>query len=131
MNISQFGGDSTLSNLEFKDGEVSFLFEDYDTDKKFRVSIKTNSFYSEASEEEGSVHLRLELISEILDVDGNSGIYIMPSEFNKQMVVNKKHYNLALGLRSKEYPFMFLASGSCKLLVCAVKNEKEISINEV
>ena len=59
MNIEQLSGDSTVRQLQWIDGRVSFLFEDGETDELYRIELVTKLLYSEATEETGSVHVIL------------------------------------------------------------------------
>lgn len=131
MKLSELSGDSSMRGLHWKSGSVSFIFEDYDTEKTFKIEIEAQRFYSEKDEEEGSVHLRLEKAIEFLPIEKRSKIYIMPDDFGKQMELNRRGFQVMLGLDSRDYPFILTAQGYKKLLVCPVKKEEDVKIQQV
>lgn len=131
MLISQLSGDSTVTYLKYANGVVDFNFEDGESDIEYKISIRTQRFVSETSQADGAAHIRIVNLSDVLPVDKKSKIYIMPSGFGEQMKINRNFYNLALGLKSTEYPFMLVVEGNSKILVCPIKGENEVEINEV
>lgn len=131
MLPSQLNGDSTVTCLKYEDGVVYFDFEDGETGKDYKISVNTQRFASEASEVYGAAHIRVIDLIDVLPVDEKSKIYIMPCEFGEQMKINKNFYNLALGLKSTEFPFMLVVQGNNKILVCPIKSENEVKIDEV
>ena len=131
MKISELSGDSSVRKVKWQNGAISFLYEDYEMDKTFRIGIETKRFYSEKDEEEGTVHLELNNVDSLLPVEEKSNIYIMPAEFNRQMEINRKGYHVMLGLNRKEYPYALTVIGNQRMIVCPVKHEGMIEIEEV
>ena len=123
-------GDSTVEKFSFDGQEVVFLYEDNETEKTFRVKVETPMVYSEISGGRDCVHLRLEDSTDKLVIDENSGLFILPGEFSKQMAsINKGHHVLA-GLKAAEYKKILILQGYGRILVCPIKDEKSISIEE-
>ncbi len=131
MRIEELSGDSSITGLKYEEGKVSFLYEDYESEKQYEICIETKSFKSECAGETGTVHLELIKLSDFVPVDLKSKVYVMPAEFGAQMKINRKGFNIALGLKMDEYPIMFVVQGNQRILVCPIRSEKEININEV
>lgn len=131
MKLSELSGDSSVREIQWKGGSVSFIFEDNESDKTFLIEIETQRLFSEKTEEMGSVHLILESAETYLPIEQKSKIYIMPAGFNKQMELNRIGLHVMIGLNSLDFPYILRAVGYKQLLVCPVKNEESIKMREV
>ena len=123
-------GDSTVENFTFDGQEAVFLYEDEQSEKTFRVKVETPIVYSEIPGGRDCVHLRLEDSIDKLAIDENSGRYILPGEFSKQMAIIKKGHHVLAGLKATEYTKILILQGYGRILVCPFKDEKSISIEE-
>ena len=122
-------GDSTVKSFSY-DGEiVEFIYEDYDSEKNYKIRITTPSIFSEVKGGQSCVHVRMEDSLGKLDIDEKSGRFYLPSTFPQQMALIKKGYHVLAGLKATEYKKVFLLIGYSKILLCPIKDETCVSIN--
>lgn len=121
-------GDSTVNAFSFNGRQVSFLYEDFDSDECYRVVIDTPMIYSEIAGGKNCVHMRLEGSDGKLSVDPKSKLFVLPGEFSKQMAVIKRGFHILAGLNSERYKMIFILQGNGKILVCPVEGEESVSI---
>lgn len=121
-------GDSTVKSFSFDGTKVQFDFEDYETEKTYKVVVETHIVYSESSGENGCVHIRIEDSLDKLPIDSASGVFILPGEFKKQMAIINKGYHVLLGLNSKIYKNVFILQGYSKIIVCPIKGQDNVQV---
>jgi len=123
-------GDSTVKSYSFNGETVEFLYDDYDTDEEYRVKVETPQIFTQATGGEGIVHMRIEEISDKLEVEPKSGRYMMPSLFSKQMAIFKQGYHIFGSMKASEYPKAFILSKGTKILVCPIKSTDSVIIKK-
>ena len=128
MRVDQLTGDSSASNLRYESGVASLIYEDYESEQRFRVRIATDCLYSEAPAETDSVHVRLIPLAEALSVDPASGRYTLPNDFGKQMATVRQGIHLALGRRSTEYPYFLQVRGYSIVLACPIRTVEAVEV---
>lgn len=131
MKASQLTGDSTVRDVRFVNSTASLLYEDYESDRTYRLSVDTCNVYSEASHESDSVHIEFRDLRAILLVDPASGRYMLPAEFGKQMAVHRKLGHLAVGLKASSFPLMLVVRGYKVLLATPINSEDHVTLTEV
>ncbi|MBD3647872.1 MAG: hypothetical protein HUJ31_10570 [Pseudomonadales bacterium] len=124
-------GDSTVESFSFDGEKAVFDFDDYDSDKKYKVVVKTPIIFTESTGDRGCVHMRIEAPISRLEIDEASGIYILPPGFPHQMSVIKKGFHVFVGLKAAVYKKAFLLVGSSKIILCPIKSESCVSISPV
>ncbi|MEM7336076.1 MAG: hypothetical protein AAF490_28610 [Chloroflexota bacterium] len=119
-------GDSTVRSFSFDGKKVVFVFEDNETDQHYQFEIQTPLIFSETPNGIDCVHIRLEDSTGFLDIDSQSGRFILPPSFSKQMQKTKKGLHILVGLKAKEYPMLFSLVSYDYLLRCPIKSEEDI-----
>jgi hypothetical protein len=128
FSLSNISGDSTVEQLIYRNGVAELLVIDYETEKRLCLRIPTRIFYSEASSEYGTAHIRVFSLAECLPIQQPSGRYIAPETFAQQMQASRDHLHLAYGLRASDFPWFFYIGGSNTILACPIPSESHISI---
>lgn len=128
MRVDELTGDSTVSDMQFSDGIASLLYEDSDSGLRFRVCVPTNSLFSEASTETGSVHVRLVSLADLLPIDPISGRYSIPNNFGVLMTAIREAGHLALGRRATDYPTLLQVRGYRILLACPIRSAEDVTV---
>lgn len=123
-------GDSTVRFFSFNGKKLEFLYDDYESEVVYRVVVETPIIYSEATGGEGCVHMRTEPSLDKLDVDTKSNLFVLPSEFGKQMAAIRKGYHVLAGLKANEYPKVFILQGNGIIAFCPVEGEESVSITK-
>jgi len=124
----KLSGDSTVLAVSYANGVAAVHFVDGESDEELMIEVRTDRFRSDASSEHGSVRVELVALREKLPVHPASGRYMMPSDFESQMVATRPGWNLAVGLRQSEYPFMLRICGYKILLATPVQSPESIAI---
>jgi len=127
-SIHDLNGDSTVKNMRYEDGKAKCIFIDGDSENIYSIQVRTEMFFSENCSEEGSVSVAIYSLKDYIPVDKQSGRYIAPSDFGKQMNLYKKGLNLALGKKLSEYPYFFMISGYKVIFGCPIKSEEDINV---
>ena len=126
MHVDQFTADSSVLEVSYAHGEARLVWEDYEIDGRYELSVKTTTLLSEGAQESGSVHIRFEELAKTLPIDGDSGRYCPPSNFGAQMKARRNGHHLAVGLRASEYPYLFVARGYKILLAVPVGSPDDV-----
>jgi hypothetical protein len=92
------------------------------------LQIRTAVFFSENSQESGSVHIRFDKLEQHLTIDPDSGRYQVPASFVAQMKAVKQTHHLAIGLKASEFPLLFKIVGYQVLFACPIKSKNDIEI---
>ena len=128
--IEELGGDATVTNVRFEGGIVRFRYRTF-MDAEFDISVPTNLLYSNCQAEEGSFHIRVNRIAEHLPGEPQSGRYVAPIDFGQQMQMAYEGYQLALGLKASEYPFLLQVRGFNMLIVCPLRSVEQARVEPV
>jgi hypothetical protein len=129
MTISDLRGDSTLSNLVFSDGHVSFHWDNENHGVDFLVCLETSSLVSNMNSELYCVHPRLLKIGDYLRVDPESKRYIAPTDsLIGTMQVVREGLHLALGRHSEEFRLLLQIKNSGLVLACPIRDETSVQI---
>ena len=128
MKINNLNGDSTVTGVVFQDGRVRCKFIDGETGAEYEISIPTDRFYSAASSEEGTVHIRIVDLAEKLPIDAKSQRYMAPEGFAAQMRVTFEGLIMAVGLHSKEWPLFLQIRGNQMLVACPIMGERDVDV---
>jgi len=124
-------GDSTVRSYSFNGEIVELTYEDYDSDETYFITIQTPQVFTQATGGERIVHMRIESVLDKLAVEDNSGRYMLPDSFSKQMSVFNQGYHIFGGLKASEYPKAFILSKGPKILLCPIRSEEDIKIEKV
>jgi hypothetical protein len=130
MNINQLSGDSSVHDVQYQNGIIQFVYSDYDSDEDYQIKIPSSRFISDVQSELGTVQIRLNELTSVLEIDEKSKMYILPNNFGKQMKASKDGYHLAVGLNSQEYKFLLRVSGYNLLLATPIKSDLDIEIKK-
>lgn len=128
ITVQDLNGDSTIMGLSYKDGLVSCIFTDGETEERYKIKLKTNILYSEIDSEEESVHISIYDLKNYIPIDIKSGIYTAPDNFGMQMDINRKSFHLAYGKKHKEYPFFIKIQGYKTILASPIRSLDDIII---
>lgn len=130
MKINELSGDSNVTNLFFQNGIISFVYEDYDSDRVFLIKLRCNSFMSEAVELKGTARIQALELANYLDVDEKSQRYISKADFGAQMEAARKGAHLALGKHRTEFRLLFRVTGDKLLLSVPILSLDQLEICE-
>ena len=134
MNIHELSGDSRVENMSFNEGFITFIFEDYVSDRIFEIRIKTDvAFINYRLDEFAYEYCSIKKfnLSEHLLIDDKSKLYIMPSDFISQMKIARQKFNLAIGLNSTEWKEFIQVIGYGVIIACPVKSSDSVDIAEI
>lgn len=126
--IDELAGDSTVLSVSYTRGVALVQFVDGDSDEELVIEVPANRFRSDAGAERRSVHVEFVLLQEVLPVDAQSGLYMLPSDFGRQMAASRRGLNLAVGLRQSEYPLLLRISGYRLLLAAPIQSKESIVV---
>ena len=107
MRIDELSGDSEVKDVRYAHGVVTLLYQDYDSDLDFEITVQTDLMYSDSSIESECVHVRVIRNEDFLNTDPESGRFESPEDFGRQMQMVREGCHLALGLRASEFLFTF------------------------
>lgn len=133
MNLHELGEDARIYEMVFQNGSVQFFYDDYDREKVFHVKIKTDLAYINYRLDEIAYefcHVRMVKLSDQLNIDEKSKLYILPEKFIAQMKMARNKYHLALGLNSREWKYFVQIFGDGIIIACPVKSTESIDIEE-
>lgn len=128
MTISDLNGDSTVSDVCFKNGCIECQYRDGDTGENYDISIPTQRFFSYAASEFESVHIRIIDLKDKLPIDPKSLIFCAPQDFVKQMQATREGFLLAVGLSSCEWPLFLQIRGYELLIACPIQSEESVRV---
>ncbi len=134
MNIHELSGDSRVENMSFNEGFITFIFEDYVSDRIFEIRIKTDvAFINYRLDEFAYEYCSIKKFNlmEHLLIDEKSKLYIMPSDFISQMKIARQKFNLAIGLNSTEWKEFIQVIGYGVIIACPVKSSDSVDITEI
>lgn len=126
--IEELNGDSTVLEIKYTHGIATCIFEDYSLEKRFKIEIKTDIFYSDKNFEKESVHIEIIELGKYMLINKPSGIYILPKDFGKQMKLVRHGFHLALGKNQKEYPYFLKIKGYNTLLACPIRSTEDVKV---
>jgi hypothetical protein len=130
MKLTDIAGDSSIERVAYADGVAEVVVCDSETGESFLLRVPTRNFYSEASQEHGSVQIRLLALAEHLPIHANSGRYMAPDTFEQQMQAVSGGLHLALGLRASEFPVFLAISGYRILFACPISSEQAVTVHQ-
>jgi hypothetical protein len=126
--IDELGGDSSVKNLTYRTGSVYLHFTDGDSGESYHIEVSTPLIFSETDHEEGSVHVRLISIADLLSVDPSSGRYVLGGAAAAQMKVAREGYQWAVGLKASEYPLLLQIRGYRIVLSCPIRSIEDVRV---
>lgn len=129
MRLEALSGDSTVSDVRYVDGITSILFKDYESDEEYLLKLETDRFYSQATSEEGAVHIWLERLETALEIDSESGRYLLPADLGKQFSSARQGFHLAVGLKAAEFPFLFQVRGYNVLFAAPIRGPDAVRVS--
>jgi hypothetical protein len=130
MTISDLRGDSTLSNLVFSDGYVSFHWDNENDGTIFLVRLETDTLISNLNSQLYCVHPRLIRLAEFLWVDPVSKRYIAPTDgLIGTIQIVREGLHLALGRHSDEYKYLLQIRNSDLVLASPIRDKTSVQIN--
>ena len=132
LNTEKFAftlsGDSTLYDVRYANGCLSFRYADYDSDEIYLAKIQTRLMYAEEGESHYPIHVRLINLSDHLASEQNSGRYVAVEDFGRQIQAVRECWHLAYGLQTAEYPYLFQIRHSSVVLACPVFGANAVSL---
>lgn len=134
MNLHELSADSKIEEIDFSEGHITFIFEDFFQDRIFEVKIRTDVAFINNKLDEFAYeycNIRKYKLSDHLPIDDKSKFYVMPPDFISQMKVARQKFHLAIGLNSAEWREFIQVIGYGIIIACPVKNEDSIEITEI
>ena len=118
-------GDSELVKYTYSNGR-----ELDELDKLGVLGIFTNTMSSDCTSKESissrTCYMALVEVNNILNI--KNGYYVPPTQFSTLMKHEREGINLAYGKKSNQVKYVFQIRNSEVLLVCLVKDKKDIDI---
>lgn len=134
MTLQDLRSDARVAAIEFKNGYIQFIYEDFFSERIFEIKIKTDFAYINYKLDEIAYEfcqIRHFNLKDQLPIDEKSKLYIMPDTFIKQMKIARQKFNLAIGLNSIEWKNFIQVYGDGLIIACPVKNLENIDIEEI
>jgi len=123
----KLNGDSAVRNVNYASGCAECIWEDSEG-TTYGLRARTDTFFSEAPEEHGSVRLEIEALSDSLPIHEASGCYCAPPDFGRQMSIARQGYHLVLGRRHRDWPYLLRIRGYRLLLVCPLRAKEDVMV---
>ena len=131
VKITELSGSSTVRDLAYQNGTATLIYEDWDSEDVFGISVRTDTIYSEADSAEFSVHCRVLELAQWLTVEPESDVFVMPSDFGRTMQVVRQQCHLAVGRKASEYKHILQIRGHQIILACPLRSLSDVTVRRL
>ena len=128
--IIRISGDSYLDKYMYESGAAILEIYIDEKNKKISIEVESNLMFFNVPKDNDIVnrtcYIELEYLPNHLNI--KNGIYVPSGDFKDIMREKRENYNLAYGLRIREYEYMISLKASHKIISLVVKSLDNIKI---
>lgn len=137
MDLDNFisnSGDSILHRYHYENGVLAVEISYGELSERYNLFIRTsilkvNEHAYAKDEVFKTFYLGITSLSEKVNQNTESGIYLPSPDFQKFMKECANDYNLCYGLKAKEYQYLVQFKGYGNLISCMVKNKSDFNFS--